>query len=419
MSLQFLVIAGPDKGKLFAVHPGPDMMLGRGHHAYYQINDPEAARNHCQILLEGDKVTVVCNAGGGSTQVNGKKIQRHTLKPGDVLQAGHTQLRLYSGEVPPQDEEGPATVPVKAEHAGHSGHGHSPPRVEPLTDLAGTTVGHYALDRVIGTGHTCVVFHANDSKNDDRSVAFKVFQKEYVHDDEEMQHFVRAVKTALPLRHPNLVTLYAAGKNSPYCWMALEYVEGENLQQVIDRGGTAGPLDWRQAFRAALQVGRALEYGHAQHIVHGNVTPTNILRDAAGKVVKLNDLILARAVAGSATEDVTSSGAKVGDLAFLSPERIRGATDLDARSDLYGLGAVVYGVLTGRPPFTGATVLEKITRIRQSAPDKPSKYQAGIPAKFEAIVLKLLAKRPEERHQTAGELVGELERLGRASGLAE
>jgi serine/threonine-protein kinase len=231
-----------------------------------------------------------------------------------------------------------------------------------------------------------------------------------------MQRFVRAMKTVLPLRHPNLVTLYAAGKTHGYCWVAMEYVAGENMRQVIERIGVAGMLDWRYAFQVAVHVARALEYAHGQNILHRNVTPTNILRDAPTKVVKLGDLMLAKALEGATA--ITRPGELIGDLGYMSPERTRGRSDdVDVRADLYGLGATAYALLTGRPPFEGATLAEKVTRIRQTPPEKPTKYQLSIPGQFEGVVLKLLAKRPEERYQTATELLAELTRVGKFQGV--
>ena len=101
----------------------------------------------------------------------------------------------------------------------------------------------------------------------------------------------------------------------------------------------------------------------------------------------------------------------------MSPERTRGMTEVDGRSDLYGLGATVYALLTGRPPFEGATLVEKVTRIRQDEPVRPTQYQMSVPSAFEGVVLRLLAKRPEERYQTAGEMLAELERVGKFQGV--
>jgi serine/threonine-protein kinase len=280
----------------------------------------------------------------------------------------------------------------------------------------GKTISHYDITTVIGTGRSSMVFHATDTK-DDRPVALKVLHPEFASDEEEMQRFVRAIKTMLPLRHPNLVSLYAAGKNGPYCWVAMEYIAGENLTQVIERIGIAGMLDWKNAYRVAVQIARALEYAHGQSIIHRNVTPTNILRDATNKVAKLGDLMLAKALEGTMAKQITRPGEIVGDITYMSPERTRGTSELDGRSDLYGLGATCYALLTGRPPFGGTTLVEKISRIRQTEPEKPRKYQMSIPGQFEGVVLKLLAKNPAERYQSATELLEELTRIGRFNGV--
>ncbi|HEX5271277.1 MAG TPA: FHA domain-containing serine/threonine-protein kinase [Gemmataceae bacterium] len=405
MSLQLLVIAGPDKGRAFTLQSGPNLMLGRSAQAYYQLNDPRVSRNHCQVINDGDAVSVVCNGGSGGTLVNGKAVKQQALKVGDVLQLGDTQLRLQVGDLPldvalahaPSAPAAPAKTP------------------ERLESLSGQTLGHYDIGPVIGRGSSCLVFHATDTKNN-QPVAFKVLLPEFSRDEEEMQRFVRAIKTVLPLRHPNLISCYSAGKTGPYCWVAMEYVAGENMKQVIDRIGVAGMLDWRYAFKVAVHVARALKYAHEQNILHRNVTPTNILLDAPTKVVKLGDLMLAKALEGGA--QITKPGELVGDIVYMSPERTRGIPDeIDARSDLYGLGATVYALLAGRPPFTGATLAEKVTRIRQTEPERPTKYQMSIPGQFEGVVMKLLAKRPEDRYQTAADLLREVERVAKFSGV--
>jgi serine/threonine-protein kinase len=401
MSLQLLVIAGPDKGRAFTLHAGPDLMIGRSAQAYYQVTDPRVSRNHCQIVNDGDRVEVICGGGSGGTLVNGKPVKQQTLKVGDVVQVGDTQLRLTIGDLPIEVAQAHASPSAPAA-LGQPGQ---------LESLSGQKLSHYDIGPVIGRGASCLVFHATDTK-DNRPVALKVLLPEFARDEEEVQRFVRAVKTSLPLRHPNLVTLYAAGKTGGYCWMAMEFIAGENMNQVIKRIGVAGMLDWRYGFQVALHVARALDYAHSNNILHRNVTPTNILRDAPTKVVKLGDLTLAKALEGAT--QITKPGELIGDVVYMSPERTRGqAEEIDARSDLYGLGATVYALLAGRPPYEGATLAEKVTRIRQSVPERPTKYQLSIPVQFESIVMKLLAKRPDDRYQTARELLTELERMAK------
>jgi serine/threonine protein kinase len=408
MSLQLVVIAGPDKDRVFTLQVGPDLMLGRSQSALYRLNDPRVSRGHCQVLLDGDQATVIDNSSGG-TFVNGTKVSRHTLKLGDVIQLGDTKLRLQMGDFPLSVALGaiePAATPAAVKKTKAP---------DKLAALSGQTLSHYEVGPVAGRGHSSMVFQARDTK-DDKTVALKVLRPEFSQNDDEMQRFVRAMKTVLPLRHPNLVTLYGAGKTGPYCWVAMEFVEGESLTAVIKQIGVAGMLDWRHSFRAAVHIGRALAYAHDQQIIHRNVSPENILLRKSDKVAKLGDLILAKALEGTLAQQITRPGELVGDVAYMSPERTRG-TEVDGRSDLYGLGATAYALLTGRPPFEGATLIEKITRIRQSEPVKPTKFQMAIPHRFEQAVLKLLAKRPEDRYQTADELVTELERIGKLEGV--
>lgn len=411
MSLQLVVLTGADAGKTFTLNVGPNLMLGRSTQAQYVLSDPRVSRNHCQILLQGDEILLRCNSSSSGTFVNGKKIQEHHLKPGDLLQVGDTQLRLTVGDLPLDvalaQSAGAAAPP--AESATH--------KIQKLEMLVGTTLAHYDITLIVGKGRTGLVFHATDTK-DNRPVALKVLHPEFSQDEEEMQRFVRGMKTVLPLRHPHLVTLYAAGRTGPYCWMAMEYVAGENLQQVIDRIGVAGMLDWRNALQIAWQVSQALDYACEQSILHRNVTPTNILRIAADKTVKLGDLMLSKALEGPLARQVTRPGELVGDVAYMSPERTRGTTDLDVRSDLYGLGATLYALLTGQPPVTGTTLVEKIARIRQTEPVRPKKFQLSIPAPFEDVVMQLLAKNPEQRYQTPRELIADLQRMARVHGVS-
>ncbi len=410
MSLELIVTDGPDKGRKFTLNVGSDLMMGRSAQAQYQLTDPAVSRNHCQVLLDGDTVSLICNNGSGGTLVNGQKVATQALKMGDVIQIGATKLRFQVGEHPVDvalaQSVGAkkAAAPVAAE------------KLNQLSSLVGTTLAHFDISMVIGTGRTCVVFHATDTK-DNRPVALKVLQPDFATDEEELQRFIRAIKTMLPLQHPNLVRLYGAGKTSGYCWVAMEYVAGENLQQIIDRIGVAGMLDWRHAFRAALDVARALDYAAQTSIIHRNVTPTNILRDATSKICKLGDLMLAKALEGVMSKQITRPGEIIGDISYMSPEGTRGIDGIDTRTDLYGLGATLYALLTGRPPCTGATLVEKITRIRQTEPEKPTKFQMSIPGQFEGVVLRLLKKRPEERYQNASELLMELTRVGKFNGM--
>src|SRR5262249_7280366 len=237
-------------------------------------------------------------------------------------------------------------------------------------------------------------------------------------DDDEVKRFVRAMKTMMPLRHAHLVTIHGAGKTGSYLWIAMEYVEGDNLSQVIQRIGSHGTLEWQYALRVAIPVARALVFAHSRQIIHRDIAPQNILVQRADQATKLGDLMMAKALEGKLAMQITRPGELLGDVRFMSPERTSGdASDVDGRSDIYSLGATVYALLTGRPPCEGRSVIETILKIRQSEPTPPRQLQPTVPAPLDAVVMKMLSKLPEQRYQTAALLLTELERMEHTLGV--
>lgn len=402
MNMQLVVISGPDQGRTFPLADGQTLIIGRGQTNDTHLGDPHVSRVHCQVEVDGGAVVLIDRGGAGGTLVKGREIEKHQLQPGDVVQIGQTELRfLLDGAGSDTTVVGPGISKPKPR-----------PAVTPLRNLAGESIGVYQIEQVIAKGASGMVCRAHDTEHD-RTVALKVLDPDFSGDEENMRRFVRAMKTMLPIRHENIVSIYAAGKNGPYCWVAMEYVEGENLAEVIDRIGAVGQLDWKDAFRVAVHIARALQEAYEHKIIHRNITPTNIVQRTSDKVTKLCDLMLAKALEGTQAKQVTQPGELVGDVAYMAPERTRGQSKVDGRSDIYGLGATVYALLTARPPFEGHSLPELISKIRQTEAVKPKQYQLGIPDLFEDLVLRMLAKRPEDRYQTAEELLADLLRVGR------
>ena len=229
----------------------------------------------------------------------------------------------------------------------------------------------------------------------------------------------------LPLTHPNLVELYDSGQEfvrgqetstqQGLCWMASEFVDGENAAQLIHRIGIAGMLDWRQTLKIGLHIARALEFAGQHQIVHRKITPRCILVRRADGAAKLGGLGLAKSLDDDGAAKVTRAGEIVGDLAYCSPEQSLGRP-VDARSDLYNLGAALYALLTGRPPCEGRSFVETLDKIQNQRPESPTKYHLAIPPLFEGVVLRLLAKRPENRFPNAQALLLDLERVAKYLG---
>jgi serine/threonine protein kinase len=403
MSAQLVVIAGPDRGRSFPLTPGQTLQVGRSQATATKLTDPSTSRVHCEIEWQGDKILLI-NISTAGTLVNGKAVSEHELKPGDMIRLGSTELRFQL------DGSEQSTLAPGAKPA------HAPGSDQLLNALVGQTLSHYAIESILAKGESGVLYRARDTKTD-KLVAFKVLKPELATNEAEIQRFIRTMKTVLPLRHPNLIALQAAGKTGVYCWMAMDYIEGESMTQVIQRIGVAGMLDWSYGFRVAVHIARALEYAHEQSIIHRNVTPQNIMLRVSDKTVLLGDLMLAKALEGTLAQQITRPGELLGDVGYMSPERTRGTGDVDGRSDLYGLGATVYALITGRPPFTGGSLAELIHKIRTADPERPQKYQMSVPNLFQETILKLLAKRPEDRYQTATELLHELERASKFTGV--
>jgi serine/threonine-protein kinase len=279
--------------------------------------------------------------------------------------------------------------------------------VQALTGLINTALAHFTVGPILGVGRTGVVFRALDNR--DRSeVALKVFVPEVSQNEEAVLRFTRAAKTIAPLRHLNLVGLTGAGREQGRLWLSMELVEGPPVAWLVQQAA-AGQSDWRAGLRVLLHVTRALIYLHGKQVLHRNLTPENLLMNRSDGMVKVGDLIAAKAQDGKLAMDLTAAGTVPGNVCYVAPERALGdPAAVDARSDLYALGAVVYAVLTGRPPIQGPTPVETVALLRTQEPLPPRKLDPFIPKALEDVVLQLLAKEPADRFEDATELLRHL-----------
>ena len=202
--------------------------------------------------------------------------------------------------------------------------------------------------------------------------------------------------------------MHNAGITDGRCWIALEYIEGESLAQAMKKG----KMEWPSVWQAAVHIAKALGYIHDLGVIHRNVMPQNIMIQSRDQLAKLGDVMLAKVLEEEKGQEVTASGELVGNVYYLAPERTFGKDDdVDGRADLYSLGATVYALLTGQHPVQGSSLVQVITKIRTANPERPRKFQPAIPDSFEAIIMKLLAKRPVDRFQTAAELLADLDKV--------
>ena len=263
--------------------------------------------------------------------------------------------------------------------------------------------GRYRLEASIGTGGMAQVFRGQDTTLD-RQVAIKILAPQFARDPSFVERFRREAQAAARLNHPNIVNVYDTGVDGDTNYIVMEYVEGRTLAEYLARGGTLAP---RKAAEIAEKVAEALTAAHARGVIHRDIKPANIMVTRDGRV-KVMDFGIARLVAGPDTVEQTA--AVLGTAAYLSPEQAQGQT-VDARSDLYSLGIVLYEMVTGKPPFTGDSAMAVAYKHVQETPPPPSSLNADVPPRMDAVVMRALAKNPANRYQSAGEFRDDLMRV--------
>jgi serine/threonine-protein kinase len=265
--------------------------------------------------------------------------------------------------------------------------------------------GRYRIQRKLGAGGMADVYLAEDQELG-RRVAIKILNGRHANDDQFIERFRREAKNAAALNHPNIVSIYDRGNAEDTYYIAMEFLDGRTLKELIVSRGAA-PIN--VAIEYARQILSALRFAHRHGIVHRDIKPHNVLVDGEGRV-KVTDFGIARA----GTSQMTETGSIVGTAQYLSPEQARGG-EVDSRSDLYSLGVVLYELLTGKTPFEGDTPVEIAMKHLSNAPQPPSKLRPDIPRELDMVVLRALAKIPDDRYQSADEMEADLERVARGA----
>ncbi len=266
----------------------------------------------------------------------------------------------------------------------------------------------YELGEILGFGGMSEVHLARDVRLH-RDVAVKVLRADLARDPSFYLRFRREAQNAAALNHPSIVAVYDTGEaetpTGPLPYIVMEYVDGVTLRDIVH---TDGPIPAQRAIEIIADACQALNFSHQNGIIHRDVKPANIMITNTN-AVKVMDFGIARAIADSGNS-VTQTAAVIGTAQYLSPEQARG-DPVDARSDVYSLGCVLYEILTGEPPFTGDSPVAVAYQHVREDPVPPSKRHGGISADLDAVVLKALAKNPENRYQTAAEMRADLVRV--------
>ncbi len=279
----------------------------------------------------------------------------------------------------------------------------------------GIKLGRYEIRGHIGTGGMGQVYLAQDTSELNRTVAIKLLPAEVAADPKWMQRFIREARTVSGLNHPNVLTIYEFGVHDSTRFMAMEYVDGVTLREHLNNNR----LNLHEVLDIGIQVAAALNAAHEAHVIHRDIKPENIMLRRRDSIVKVLDFGLAKPVRqdGNPTTSSeplhTETGIVMGTVSYMSPEQSLAVKNIDYRTDIWSLGAVLYEMTAGRVPFEGKDLLQQLIAI-QERPHRPlSKLVEHVPEQLERIIDNALAKNPDERYQTATDMLNDMRSLKR------
>jgi serine/threonine-protein kinase len=268
--------------------------------------------------------------------------------------------------------------------------------------------GRYRIVRKLGSGGMAEVYLAEDEELG-RKVALKILNERHARDEQFVERFKREARNAAGLNHPHIVRIYDRGQTDDTYYIAMEYLDGPTLKQLLVRKGPTPPLT---AIKFAREILSALAEAHRHEIVHRDIKPHNVIVGRDWNI-KVTDFGIAR----SGASQMTEAGSIVGTAQYLSPEQARGKP-VDQRSDLYSLGIVLYELLTGTVPFTGDAAVEIAMKHLSNVPEPPSALRPGISHDLDAVVMRALAKDPDQRYASAEEMDADLARVARGASVS-
>ena len=373
------------------------VIIGRELTCSIVLEEPVLSRRHCVITQDNNKFYVADLKSKNGTYLNGQRIEKTELEDGDIIRVGNTRFEFITEDGKKSDADKKSEFALKRP---------TMETVQAIDPMIGKTIDKYKFVEKIGEGGLGAVYKVWNEENEMWG-ALKLMNKSAAMEEDQVQRFKREHEIGEKLIHPNIVQVLDFGQWQNTFYLVMEYVEGHGLQDILDIRGRLSP---RGALKVAVQIARALEYAFTLKIIHRDIKPENILITPNG-VVKILDLGLAKRIKEKAgSSSITQRGEGIGTLHYMAPEQTVNARDADQRADIYSLGATLYHMIAGQPPFDAEGIWEFVELI-QNAPPKPlTDIVPDLPVEIWKIVEKALRKKPEQRYQEPSEIRKDLER---------
>ena len=430
MNGQLHFLNGPLAGQVVQLPPVKGIVIGRADHCEIPVRVKGVSRTHCQIDFDGEDYQLSDLGSSNGTYVNRKRIEHHRLGPGDRIRLGTVKIDFQFGQA---DATTTATQKISgatsdtdtsvlylcdlcgtsvdleatdSEAAAHFEGQIYCERCREAASFLGRQLGQYQIAEMIAHGGMGTVFRAEHEMLD-RTVALKVLRKDLCVDGAAIYRFVRGARVGAQLVHPNIAQLYDVGESGGAYYIAMEYIEGPTVFKVLQ---SLGFNDVTQVLDVGIQIAQALAHAFEKRIVHRDVKPSNIMLAAPG-VAKLTDLGIAKFMDEAGISSITESGACMGTADYMSPEHISDVRLVDHRGDIYSLGATLYHMLAGQPPFPARNIMAKLRQVRSAPPPSASRRNSKVPMALSAAIQKMMAKDPKNRFQTPQELLRALDAI--------
>ncbi len=386
--------------------PGPDRALGSEDVTLDSARNADAFHGPrpSSNVVETEKVAPDAGPGGGAAARSGAGAGGDRSRSGKVGSASASGRVGAGASGPPGTGPRSGTARVSSRSRGGSGSSEAGP-----DPYIGKTIGGCRIEKFVGRGGMGTVYRASQVDLE-RVVAFKVLAPQLTADPKQVAQFLREAKALAKLEHPNIVTIYNAAhdKDADVHFIMMQFVDGGSVEALVRSEGRRIPVDRAVSF--TLQAGRGLVEAHAKGIIHRDVKPDNMLI-ADGDAIKVTDFGLAR-MEGDAAGFSFGEGRIVGTPYYMSPEQIDGR-NIDSRTDIYALGATFYYLLTGERPFQGETPVEILLKHVNEELIPPARRTRDVPETLSRIVLKMMAKEPDQRYQSMRDVLRDIEAVSR------